>query len=224
MQYSVNADNGEQAENTENTNSVKLSDNVTAQVTVKADKDGNRQGILLAVGGDKKAEVTITAESNTSGDWNSYLTSPVCDDISQLAYYEKDGKITIGIPVMYFDGISQVSVCKFYSYADGKLSELGDITLYDEKYTTLYCDIIGGDKPYILTMWDNRVITASIDKIKVISDTVFKTVEKKDTTTDSKTESKTESKPESNTESKTDSNTESNTESKTDSTADSKSE
>lgn len=212
MQYSVNADNGEQAENTENTNSVKLSDNVTAQVTVKADKDGNRQGILLAVGGDKKAEVTITAESNTSGDWNSYLTSPVCDDISQLAYYEKDGKITIGIPVMYFDGISQVSVCKFYSYADRKLSELGNITLYDEKYTTLYCDITGGDKPYILTMWDNRVITASIDKIKVISDTVFKTVEKKDTATDSKTESK----PESNTESKTDS--------KPDSTADSKSE
>lgn len=212
MQYSVNADNGEQAENTENTNSVKLSDNVTAQVTVKADKDGNRQGILLAVGGDKKAEVTITAESNTSGDWNSYLTSPVCDDISQLAYYEKDGKITIGIPVMYFDGISQVSVCKFYSYADGKLSELGNITLYDEKYTTLYCDITGGDKPYILTMWDNRVITASIDKIKVISDTVFKTVEKKDTATDSKTESK----PESNTESKTDS--------KPESTADSKSE
>ncbi|CBL33431.1 Beta propeller domain [[Eubacterium] siraeum V10Sc8a] len=220
MQYSVNADNGEQAENTENTNSVKLNDNVTAQVTVKADKDGNRQGILLAVGGDKKAEVTITAESNTSGDWNSYLTSPVCDDISQLAYYEKDGKITIGIPVMYFDGISQVSVCKFYSYADGKLSELGNITLYDEKYTTLYCDIIGGDKPYILTMWDNRVITASIDKIKVISDTVFKTVEKKDTATDSKTESKTESK----TDSKPESNTESKTDSKPESTADSKSE
>ena len=212
MQYSVNVDNGEQAENTENTNSVKLSDNVTAQVTVKADKDGNRQGILLAVGGDKKAEVTITAESNTSGDWNSYLTSPVCDDISQLAYYEKDGKITIGIPVMYFDGISQVSVCKFYSYADGKLSELGNITLYDEKYTTLYCDITGGDKPYILTMWDNRVITASIDKIKVISDTVFKTVEKKDTATNSKPESKHES------------NTESKTDSKPDSTADSKSE
>lgn len=220
MQYSVNADNGEQAENTENTNSVKLNDNVTAQVTVKADKDGNRQGILLAVGGEKKAEVTITAESNTSGDWNSYLTSPVCDDISQLAYYEKDGKITIGIPVMYFDGISQVSVCKFYSYADGKLSELGNITLYDEKYTTLYCDIIGGDKPYILTMWDNRVITASIDKIKVISDTVFKTVEKKDTATDSKTESKTESK----TDSKPESNTESKTDSKPESTADSKSE
>lgn len=125
---------------------------------------------------------------------------------------------------MYFDGISQVSVCKFYSYADGKLSELGNITLYDEKYTTLYCDIIDGDKPYILTMWDNRVITASIDKIKVISDTVFKTVEKKNTANDSKTESKTESKTDSKPESNTESNTESKTDSKPDSTADSKSE
>ena len=125
---------------------------------------------------------------------------------------------------MYFDGISQVSVCKFYSYADGKLSELGNITLYDEKYTTLYCDIIGGDKPYILTMWDNRVITASIDKIKVISDTVFKTVEKKDTATDSKTDSKFESDNDSKTDSKPESNTESKADSKPDSTADSKSE
>lgn len=125
---------------------------------------------------------------------------------------------------MYFDGISQVSVCKFYSYADGKLSELGNITLYDEKYTTLYCDIIGGDKPYILTMWDNRVITASIDKIKVISDTVFKTVEKKDTATDSKTDSKSESDNDSKTDSKPESNTESKTDSKPESTADSKSE
>ena len=121
---------------------------------------------------------------------------------------------------MYFDGISQVSVCKFYSYADGKLSELGNITLYDEKYTTLYCNIIGGDKPYILTMWDNRVITASIDKIKVISDTVFKKVENKDTATDSKTDSK----PESNTESNTESNNDSKTDSKPESTADSKGE
>ena len=89
-----------------------------------------------------------------------------------------------------------------------------------KKYTTLYCDYNRRRQAYILTMWDNRVITASIDKIKVISDTVFKTVEKKDTATDSKTESKTESK----TDSKPESNTESKTDSKPESTADSKSE
>ena len=214
MSYSINVDTGKEA-TAENTDSIKLNDNITAQVTLTADKDGNRTGILLSVGGDKKAEVTITAESSTPGDWNQYLTSPVCDDISQLAFYETDGKMIIGIPIVYFDGISQVSQCKFYSYSDNKLSELGNITLYDEKYDTLDCEIVGGDKPYILTMWDNRVITASIDKVSVISDTVFKTVEKKaDNKTQSKTESKAESSSDSKTESKTDSKTESSTDSK----------
>lgn len=208
MQYTVNISTGREGDLPEDTHSIAISDKVTAEVKLKADKDGNREGITLAVGGDKKAEVTITAESNTPGDWNSYLTSPVCDDISELAYYEKDGKIIVGIPIMYFDGISQVSICKFYSYADGKLSELGNITLYDEKYTTLDCEIIGGDKPYILTMWDNRVITADIDKVKIISDIVLKTVEKKDTATESKTESGNESKTESKTESSSESKSE----------------
>lgn len=221
MQYRIDATTLEEADGEEETNSIALNDKVSAKVTVTADKDGNRTGIKLSVGADKKAEAVITAESNTPGDWNKYLTSPVCDDISKLAFYETDGKIIIGIPVVYFDGISQVSRCKFYSYADGKLTQLGEITLFDEKYETLDCEIIGGDKPYILTMWDNRVITASIDKVKVISDTVFKTVEKKDSDkTESKTESGTDSKPESNTDSKT----ESNTDSKTESNASSKSE
>lgn len=221
MQYRIDATTLEEADGEEETNSIALNDKVSAKVTVTADKDGNRTGIKLSVGADKKAEAVITAESNTPGDWNKYLTSPVCDDISKLAFYETDGKIIIGIPVVYFDGISQVSRCKFYSYADGKLTQLGEITLFDEKYETLDCEIIGGDKPYILTMWDNRVITASIDKVKVISDTVFKTVEKKDS---DKTESKTESGTDSKTESNSDSKTESNTDSKTESNTSSKSE
>lgn len=221
MQYKIDATTFEDADGEEETNSIALNDKVSAEVTVTADKDGNRTGIKLSVGADKKAEAVITAESSTPGDWNKYLTSPVCDDISKLAFYETDGKIIIGIPVVYFDGISQVSRCKFYSYADGKLTQLGEITLYDEKYETLDCEIIGGDKPYILTIWDNRVITASIDKVKVISDTVFKTVEKKDS---DKTESKTESGTDSKTESNSDSKTESNTDSKTDSDTSSKSE
>lgn len=208
-QYSVNVTDGEEVQKPESTNSIQISDGLTAEVTLKADKDGNRTGIVLAVGGDKKAEVTITAESSTPGDWNKYLTSPVCDDISKLAYGDSGGKTIIGIPIVYFDGISQVSRCKFYSYADGKLTALGDITLYDEKYYTLDCEIIGGDKPYLLTMWDNRIITASADKVKVISDTKLKTVEKKDSNTESKNESTTGSKAESTADSKAESATDS---------------
>ena len=178
-QYSVNVTDGEEVKKPESTNSIQISDGLTAEVTLKADKDGNRTGIVLAVGGDKKAEVTITAESSTPGDWNKYLTSPVCDDISKLAYGESGGKTIIGIPIVYFDGISQVSRCKFYSYADGK--------------------------SYLLTMWDNRIITASADKVKVISDTKLKTVEKKDNNTESKNESPAGSKAESTADSKTES-------------------
>ena len=196
---------GEEVKKPESTNSIQISDGLTAEITLKADKDGNRTGIVLAVGGDKKDEVTITAESSTPGDWNKYLTSPVCDDISKLAYGESGGKTIIGIPIVYFDGISQVSRCKFYGYADGKLTALGDITLYDEKYDTLDCEIIGGDKPYLLTMWDNRIITASADKVKVISDNKLKTVEKKDNNTESKNESPADSKAESTADSKTES-------------------
>lgn len=209
VRYSVDIKAQQEVKEPESTNSIKLNDNVSAEVTLKADKDGNRTGIVLAVGGDKKAEVTITAESNTPGDWNKYLTSPVCDDITKLAYCESGGKIIIGIPIVYFDGISQVSKCKFYSYADNKLTSLGDITLYDEKYETLDCEITGGDKPYLLTMWDNRVITASADKVKLISDTKLKTVEKKDSNTESKNESTADSKTESKAESNTDSTAES---------------
>lgn len=209
VRYSVDVTTQQEVKEPESTNSIKLNDNVSAEVTLKADKDGNRTGIVLAVGGDKKAEVTITAESNTPGDWNKYLTSPVCDDITGLAYSESGGKIIIGIPIVYFDGISQVSQCKFYSYADSKLTSLGDITLYDEKYETLDCEIVGGDKPYLLTMWDNRVITASADKVKLISDTKLKTVEKKDSNAESKNESTADSKTESKAESSTDSTAES---------------
>lgn len=197
VQYNVDIPAQKEVKEPESTNSIKLNDEISAEVTLKTDKDGNRTGIVLAVGGDKKAEVTITAESSTPGDWNKYLTSPVCDDITGLAYGDSGGKLIIGIPIVYFDGISQVSRCKFYSYADNKLTSLGDITLYDEKYETLDCEISSGDKPYLLTMWDNRIITASADKVKLISDTTLKTVEKKDTDTESKTESKTESTAES---------------------------
>ena len=107
-QYSVNVTDGEEVKKPESTNSIQISDGLTAEVTLKADKDGNRTGIVLAVGGDKKAEVTITAESSTPGDWNKYLTSPVCDDISKLAYGESGGKTIIGIPIVYFDGITSV--------------------------------------------------------------------------------------------------------------------
>lgn len=193
LQYNIDMNSMSQAEAPEKTNSVKINDNCTAQVTMTADKDGNRTGIRLEVGGDEKVEKLITAESNTPGDWNSYLSSPACDDISKLAYATVGTKIIFGVPLSYFDGVSQVSMFRFYSYENGKLTELGKLSLYDEKIDSLECRIVSGEKPYIITMWDNRIITASADKIKVISDTRLKPAEKKETADDSTSSDKTSS-------------------------------
>ncbi|MGN0610892.1 MAG: beta-propeller domain-containing protein [Ruminiclostridium sp.] len=193
LQYNIDMNSMSQAEAPETTNSVKINDNCTAQVTMTADKDGNRTGIRLEVGGDEKAEKLITAESNTPGDWNSYLSSPACDDISKLAYAEIGTKIIFGVPLSYFDGVSQVSMFRFFGYENGKLTELGKLSLYDEKIDSLECKIVGGEKPYIITMWDKRIITASADKIKVISDTRLKPAEKKETADESTSSDKTSS-------------------------------
>ena len=199
LQYNIDMNSMSQAEAPETTNSVKINDNCTAQVTMTADKDGNRTGIRLEVGGDEKVEKLITAESNTPGDWNSYLSSPACDDISKLAYAEVGTKIIFGLPLSYFDGVSQVSMFRFFGYENGKLSELGKLSLYDEKIDSLECKIVSGEKPYIITMWDKRIITASAEKIKVISDKKLKVIEKKeeDTSTSSDKTSSTERKGES---------------------------
>ncbi len=198
-QYNIDMNTMSQAEAPEKTNSVIINDNCTVQVTITADKDGNRTGIKLEIGGDEKVEKLITAESNTPGDWNSYLSSPACDDIGKLAFAEVGTKIILGLPLSYFDGVSQVSMFRFFAYENGKLRDLGKLSLYDEKIDSLECRIVGGEKPYIITMWDKRVITASTEKIKVISDSKLKVIEKKeeDTSTSSDKTSSNESKGES---------------------------
>ena len=178
MQYNIDLNSMSMAEKAEElAGTVKVNDKYYAQVKIASDGSGKRTGVTLSVlDGDKNsaAEMTASASSTVQGDWNSYLTSAAADDINKLAVYSADDKVIFGVPLVYFDGISQVSEYRFYTFENDKLTETGSITLYDEKYQTMFCGIAGGEKPYIITMWDNRIITASADKIKVISDTVIK--------------------------------------------------
>ncbi len=178
MQYNIDLNNMSMAEKAEESaGTVKVNDKYYAQVKIASDGSGKRTGVTLSVlDADKNtiAEMTASASSTVQGDWNSYLVSAAADDINKLAVYSTDDKVIFGVPLVYFDGISQVSVYRFYTFEKDKLTETGSITLYDEKYQTMFCGIAGGDTPYIITMWDNRIITASADKVKVISDTVIK--------------------------------------------------
>ncbi len=150
----------------------RITDKMYAGVHVTYDQSGKRTGLVLTVSENgKTAEITANADSTVQGDWNSYIDSTTISDISLLPVYHTDKKTIIALPVTYFDGISQVSEFRFYSYEKGQIMAMGKISLYDEQYSTAYCGFSGGEKPYILTLWDNRIITADIETIKVISDT-----------------------------------------------------
>lgn len=176
MQYNINIADLSAAEKGASAKSnIKIKDELYASVSVAFDGEGKRTGIILTVGGkEKNASITANVKNNTVTEWDAYLDSPFIEDISGLPFYDDGNGIIVGLPVTFFDGISQVGEYRFYRYKDDKLTEIGKISLYDKKFTTVYCSFTSGDKPCILTLWDNKVITADTEKVSIISESEIK--------------------------------------------------
>lgn len=176
MQYNINIADLSAAEKGASAKSnIKIKDELYASVSVSFDDEGKRTGIVLTVGGkENNASITANVKNNTVTEWDAYLDSPFIEDISGLPFYDDGNGIIVGLPVTFFDGISQVGEYRFYRYKDDKLTEIGKISLYDKKFTTVYCSFTSGDKPCILTLWDNKVITADTEKVDIISESEIK--------------------------------------------------
>ena len=172
MQYNINiADLSSAEKGATAKNRKKINDELSASINVNFSDEGKRTGIVLTVG---ETSVTANVKKDTVTEWDAYLDSPFISDISKLPFYEDDSGVVVGLPLTFFDGISQVGEYRFYRYKDSKLSEIGRISLYDTKFTTVYCGFTSGDKPCILTLWDNKVITADIENVKIISESEIK--------------------------------------------------
>lgn len=176
MQYNINIADLSAAEKGASAKSnIKIKNELYASVSVAFDGEGKRTGIILTVGGkEKNTSITANVKNNTVTEWDAYLDSPFIEDISGLPFYDDGNGIIVGLPVTFFDGISQVGEYRFYRYKDDKLTEIGKISLYDKKFTTVYCGFTSGDKPCILTLWDNKVITADTEKVSIISESEIK--------------------------------------------------
>ncbi len=172
MQYNINISDLSSAEKGASAkNKKKISDSLYASINVSFNDSGKRTGIVLTVGDDESsASVTANVKKGTVSEWDAYLDTPFITDISDLPYYESGDGIIVGLPLTFFDGISQVGEYRFYKYSNNSLTEIGRISLYDQKFTTVYCGFTSGEKPCILTLWDNKVITADIEKVKIISE------------------------------------------------------
>lgn len=176
MQYNINIADLSAAEKGASAKSnIKIKNELYASVSVDFDDEGKRTGIILTVGGkEKNTSITANVKNNTVTEWDAYLDSPFIEDISGLPFYDDGNGIIVGLPITFFDGISQVGEYRFYRYKDDKLTEIGKISLYDKKFTTVYCGFTSGDKPCILTLWDNKVITADTEKVDIISESEIK--------------------------------------------------
>ncbi len=176
MQYNINISDLSSAEKgVVATNEKKLSDKLSASVSVSFNDEGKRTGITLTVSGNNtSASVSANVKNGVQSEWDAYLDSTLIGNISDMPYYESADGIILGMPVTFFDGISQVGEYRFYKYKDNALTEMGRISLYDQKFSTVYCGFTSGDKPCILTLWDNKVITADIENIKIISESEIK--------------------------------------------------
>ncbi len=170
LRYSLRLSDMTATDEAPNPDTVHLFGEYSAYAKVEANENGDRTGISLFIVNESHAQAEkITA---SAGDWNAYLSSAATENVSQLAVYSDGKTALIGLPMTYFDGICQVSEYRFYSFDGAKLTEKGSICLYDKEYRSISC-VIAGEKPCIYTMWDNRIITADIDKIKIISDIVI---------------------------------------------------
>lgn len=154
MRYDIDLVNMKSADTP--TQSIQVSDNVYAYASVEdkvtltlCDKDGKQL-----------AAADITADG--AEDWRS----PAESDPS-LMTVSPDGSL-IGIPVIYFDGVTDVYKYMLFSFAEGKLKQNGSIILMEGSYSEISAGISG---KYLITAWDGRIITADTAKVKIISDT-----------------------------------------------------
>lgn len=131
-----------------------------------AGSDGSREGLKLSVytydGGLKEtAYADISVDEKTAEKYIKYLSGDAEANNGYLAISEDGKRIAVG--TVYFDGVSEIERIILFGYEGGKLTELGDLLLFDVKsdYRVL---TINGDTLYIVT--EDRIITTDTEECK----------------------------------------------------------
>lgn len=139
---------------------------------IPTDDGGKRTGIMLST---VKLDGTLSEISSTvissltvaQNSLDEYLSSPAEKDIyiigSQL---NEDGSGILAVPVVYFDGVSEVELFVIYSVnSDGTLSVSGSVTDYDRRSKTVLAAVKNG---YVIAITDGRITTARSEDGSVV--------------------------------------------------------
>lgn len=116
--------------------------------TVKLD------GTLSEIGSAIISSLTVAQNS-----LDEYISSPAETDIYTIgSQLNEDGSGVLAVPVVYFDGVSEVELFVIYSVnADGTLSVSGSVTDYDRRSKTVLAAVKNG---FVIAVTDGRITTA----------------------------------------------------------------
>lgn len=124
--------------------------------TVKLD------GTLSEIGSTVISSLTVAQNS-----LDEYLSSPAETDIYTIgSQLNEDGSGFLTVPVVYFDGVSEVELFVIYSVnSDGILSVCGDVTDYDRRSKTILSAVKNG---FVIAITDGRITTARSEDGSVV--------------------------------------------------------
>lgn len=124
--------------------------------TVKLD------GTLSEIGSTVISSLTVAQNS-----LDEYISSPAETDIYTIgSQLNEDGSGVLAVPVVYFDGVSEVELFVIYSVnADGTLSVSGNVTDYDRRSKTVLAAVKNG---FVIAVTDGRITTARSEDGSVV--------------------------------------------------------
>lgn len=148
-----------------------LKDSMGIKIT-PTDDGGKRTGISVST---VKLDGTLTEIASTvissltvaQNSLDEYISSPAETDIYTIgSQLSEDGSGFLTVPVIYFDGVSEVELFVIYSVnSDGILSVSGSVTDYDRRSKTVLAAVKDG---YVIAITDGRITTARAEDGSVV--------------------------------------------------------
>lgn len=119
-------------------------------------------GAMTELGSTVISSLTVAQNS-----LDEYLSSPAETDIYSIgAQLDESGGGFLAVPVVYFDGVSEVELFVIYSLnAQGGISVNGSVTDYDRRSKTILAAIKNG---YVIAVTDSRITTARAENGSVV--------------------------------------------------------
>lgn len=172
--YGVDGENNVISESTLEVTDAKLyplSSDIALKIT-PTDEGGKRTGITVSTvkldgAMTQLASTVINSKTVAKNSLDEYISSPAETDIFTIgSQLDENGSGTVVVPVVYFDGVSEVELFVIYSVnSEGGISVSGSAVDYDRRSKNIFAVVKSG---YVISVTDSRITTARADDGSIV--------------------------------------------------------